>query len=95
MDTDDTRRTADRSRGLRRLRTLTIGTALFGAMATGTFGSLAALSTVAAETELTAAADAADVAASTTTTTTTSTAGSAPAVTTTTKKAHATSGGSK
>ena len=68
METTTTQRTSDRTRAMRRLRAMTIGTALAGVAATGGFAWLAATTYDGTTTEVVAV-----VPASTTTGTTTST----------------------
>jgi hypothetical protein len=85
----------DRSRSLRRLRNITIGTATLGVVAAGSFGALAAFSTTANAAALTAdAATTTDQSATTTTDTGTSLFGSAPSVSSSSGRGHASSGGS-
>ena len=93
MNTNENGREA-RVRAARRLRKLTIGTAIMGVAATGGFGALAAVTyDGASNTALTTTAATGTTSAGSTTTTTTTTQ-AAPTVTTTTGTAHVSSGGS-
>ncbi len=84
MKTNDNGRGA-RVRAARRLRTMTIGTAILGVAATGSFGVLAAITYDGTSTSTTSAL---------TTQATGTTAQAAPIVTSTTRIAHVSSGGS-
>jgi hypothetical protein len=92
MNTNDTRAAA-RSRATRRLRTITIGTALVGLAATGGLGWVAAgtFSGSATRADLTAAVVSTTVADDGTGSTTT---GTAPSVSAALGRAHTTTGGS-
>jgi hypothetical protein len=109
MNTNDNGRAETRSRANGRLRRMTIGTAVLGVLATGSFGGLAALTYDGSSDSGSAVAEV-DTSTTTITTTTTATsaataeptataaaaaaATAAPAVTTTQGAAHATTGGS-
>jgi len=100
MNTNDAR-VAARSRARRRLRRMTIGTAMLGIAATGGLGWAAALSydgstpaSAATTAVVTADSDTSTTSSATTSTTTTAPATTAPTVTSVTGSAHASTGGS-
>ena len=102
MKTNDNGRAEARSRANRRLRAMTIGTAVLGVAATGSLGWAAAMTYDGSTANRTAAAGitATDVTADGTTSTTTGSQGStsttatAPTVSSSSGNAHATTGGS-
>lgn len=100
MNTTPARRAADRSRAVRRLRSLTLGTAVAGVAATGAFGWLAAATYHGTWTAADAGTTTAAAADSTTTTDTSSTTDNSTAITSSTPvtnstgTAHVSTGGS-
>jgi hypothetical protein len=91
MKTNERARVEARSRAGRRLRNLTIGTAILGVAATGTLGWVAAGTPVGASTT---SRSTADVTRGTTNAGTGGSTGNAPGVTGTGGRAHVTTGGS-
>ena len=95
MDTPTPKRSDDRARAMRRLRAMTIGTALAGVAATGGFGWLAATThpgstaTIASVESTTGTSTSAAATASPTTT-----GSSSPSVTSSTGRAQVSTGGS-
>lgn len=97
MNTTTNERAEARSRANRRLRTMTIGTALLAVAATGGFGTLAAAGSLdagAATTTTSMATDAATVVTADAATTSTTVIATTPTVTAVSGGAHASTGGS-